>query len=303
MEFKPTRLSEYTDETILAEIRRVATLAGSPSLSTGFFKKHARVDGMTVRRRFGGWREALEKAGLGHLYIEAPPVRISRTLARTWTNDQILDELKRVASKLGNSTLTVEQFGTESVIGRTAVRNRFGSWHKALESAGLLSAKSGRRYNDAECFENLLNVWTLLGRQPMYREMGLPPSVVSGKAYVIRWGTWNKAIHAFVDFAESDSDSAGPQESQTMMANVSSPLPRSEPADKRDIQLGLRYRVLMRDRSRCVLCGRSPATDLGCELHFDHIVPFSRGGKTVFENLRVLCKECNLGKGNRIESD
>lgn len=34
--------------------------------------------------------------------------------------------------------------------------------------------------------------------------------------------------------------------------------------------------------------------------HFDHIVPISRGGKHVRENLCVACKRCNLSKGPKL---
>ena len=57
----------------------------------------------------------------------------------------------------------------------------------------------------------------------------------------------------------------------------------------------LRYRVLERDHFRCVRCGASAAD--GAKLHVDHIVPVSRGGKTVMSNLQTLCEACNLGKG------
>ena len=57
----------------------------------------------------------------------------------------------------------------------------------------------------------------------------------------------------------------------------------------------LRYQVLKRDGFRCVQCGVSAAD--GAKLHVDHIVPVSRGGKTVMSNLQTLCETCNLGKG------
>jgi 5-methylcytosine-specific restriction endonuclease McrA len=49
---------------------------------------------------------------------------------------------------------------------------------------------------------------------------------------------------------------------------------------------------------KCNRCGNSPALDRNCKLHVDHIVPFSKGGKTAFENLQALCDKCNLGKSN-----
>lgn len=61
----------------------------------------------------------------------------------------------------------------------------------------------------------------------------------------------------------------------------------------------LRYKILERDGFRCCLCGRS-AKD-GVTLHVDHIIPVSKGGRTVESNLRTLCDACNWGKGTEIE--
>ena len=36
----------------------------------------------------------------------------------------------------------------------------------------------------------------------------------------------------------------------------------------------------------------------GMTLHYDHITPFSRGGSHDFNNIRILCSECNLKKGS-----
>lgn len=32
--------------------------------------------------------------------------------------------------------------------------------------------------------------------------------------------------------------------------------------------------------------------------HADHIVPFSKGGKTILKNAQALCSSCNLKKGS-----
>ena len=63
----------------------------------------------------------------------------------------------------------------------------------------------------------------------------------------------------------------------------------------------LRYDILKRDGFRCVICGRT-AND-GVKLHVDHIIPIAKGGKTVKENLRTLCEECNWGKGDKYDED
>jgi len=53
----------------------------------------------------------------------------------------------------------------------------------------------------------------------------------------------------------------------------------------------LRNQVFERDDYKCVKCG---ATE---RLQLDHIIPFSKGGKTELDNLETLCKTCNLKKG------
>jgi 5-methylcytosine-specific restriction endonuclease McrA len=62
----------------------------------------------------------------------------------------------------------------------------------------------------------------------------------------------------------------------------------------------LRTKILMRDRYRCQYCGHrgSPV-----DLSLDHILPRSRGGRTVPENLCVACKPCNSRKGNRTPAE
>jgi 5-methylcytosine-specific restriction endonuclease McrA len=42
----------------------------------------------------------------------------------------------------------------------------------------------------------------------------------------------------------------------------------------------------------------SPVHDAACQLHIDHITPFSMDGPTASSNLRTLCSKCNLGRGN-----
>ena len=68
----------------------------------------------------------------------------------------------------------------------------------------------------------------------------------------------------------------------------------------RDVNLRLRFKIMQRDNFKCCVCGASPATNPSVELHIDHIVPWSKGGETIPENLQTLCSKCNLGKSNLI---
>ena len=49
---------------------------------------------------------------------------------------------------------------------------------------------------------------------------------------------------------------------------------------------------------RCSLCGKkSPYKGL---FHFDHIYPYGKDGKTKPENMQLLCRACNLKKGDKV---
>ena len=69
---------------------------------------------------------------------------------------------------------------------------------------------------------------------------------------------------------------------------------------RKPIKASLRFKILERDKFRCQACGASAAN--GADLHIDHILPVSRGGTNDESNLRVLCSECNIGRGNRYDT-
>ncbi len=295
-------LEEYTDEALLDELRRVASLLpeGKPLTKTAYEELGGRVAHTTVRRRFGGWQTALQKAGLGGLYIGQ---RVSQKMRdqpiKKLSNDELIAELRRVQALCGKQWLTSDDFNAHSVTSEDAVRLRFGSFRKGLEAAGLYHAPFKQRLRtDDECFENLAAVWTHYGRRPMYREMFQPPSTIQAKTYVLRWGTWRKAVKAFVEWANSEASSEPIQGPAKPITEASPTVPKSRTeADCRELRPGLRFKVFMRDKFRCVACGRSPATHLNIELHADHIVSVADDGKTTLENLQTLCQDCNLGKG------
>lgn len=73
------------------------------------------------------------------------------------------------------------------------------------------------------------------------------------------------------------------------------------PAEKQDldhnrvIPTSVKLAVWKRDKGKCVTCGSQD------NVHFDHIIPFSRGGSSLVpENIQPLCARHNLQKGNHI---
>jgi hypothetical protein len=65
---------------------------------------------------------------------------------------------------------------------------------------------------------------------------------------------------------------------------------------RRIIPSHVKLEVWQRDQGKCVKCG---AAD---ELHFDHVLPYSRGGTSeTAANVQLLCARHNLSKSARIE--
>lgn len=64
----------------------------------------------------------------------------------------------------------------------------------------------------------------------------------------------------------------------------------------------LRYQVLNKYGHRCQKCG---ATKQEASMHVDHIKPRSKYPhlELDFDNMQVLCRDCNMGKSNKYEDD
>jgi hypothetical protein len=75
---------------------------------------------------------------------------------------------------------------------------------------------------------------------------------------------------------------------------------REEPSEEllhnRLIPSAVKLEVWTRDKGQCVLCGSKK------NLHFDHDLPFSKGGSSLSaKNIRLLCAQHNLSKGAKIQ--
>ncbi len=301
MDFTPDSLFDYSDDALLDEIRRVAGLITSPHITRMAFDRLARASSSSICRRFGGWHQALRRAGLSNRYSGAVVSHRMRTgCGHRYSDSDMLAELRRVADELGLTSFTVRQYNAHGRIHSTSIVRTFGSWHAAIVRANLVPGRGSKRYSDEEFFENILAVWTHHGRQPRYREMDREPSRITSGAYARKFEGWRRALSAFVERVNADRqlDSilpSPPKPDAALDPEMTTKRPR------RTISLGLRYDVLRRDRFKCVLCGASPAVTPTCQLHVDHIIAFVRGGVTEEGNLRTLCSHCNVGKGDKLE--
>jgi 5-methylcytosine-specific restriction endonuclease McrA len=77
------------------------------------------------------------------------------------------------------------------------------------------------------------------------------------------------------------------------VADVEKPTWEDRLANRR-VPDSMRAAVLVRDGGRCRKCRRA------INLEIDHIVPFSKGGKTEESNLQALCRRCNRARSRKL---
>lgn len=65
----------------------------------------------------------------------------------------------------------------------------------------------------------------------------------------------------------------------------------------RRIPRDVMFQVMRRDGRMCNMCGKNVPDS---EVEFDHRIPFSKGGPTTADNLRLMCRPCNRKKRSAI---
>jgi len=216
------------------------------------------------------------------------------------SEEELLEDMRRSAKAIGRDTITIAEYGEIGKAHPSTIQRRFGSWAKALNLAGLQPSRSKIGITDEELFENIKSLWVSLGRQPRYTEVKAPISQFSAGTYENRFGSWSKALRAFVVWVNSDSLDQPQQdpEAERGAADSTVQMGLAKRRTRREISDRQRFRILVRDGLRCKSCGASPLVQPGIELHIDHILPWSKGGEATDDNLETKCKQCNLGKGN-----
>jgi len=58
-----------------------------------------------------------------------------------------------------------------------------------------------------------------------------------------------------------------------------------------------RHNIFKRDQNKCQYCGQIQ------DLTLDHLIPRSRGGKSIWTNLVTACLSCNAKKGDKLISE
>jgi hypothetical protein len=203
---------------------------------------------------------------------------------------EIIESLKRYAEMRGVDTIRTRQYDEwkNRLASTWYISNIFGSWGKALQAAGLRSVKTAKLE-----FRAMVEAF-----KACWKEHDAPPSRMQLEAYLekhrypFRWSSYRRAYGGHAELARMI---VAVQEGRIPESNL---FKKRRPTYREPVSLKLRTKVLKRDHHRCVKCGADPKIDKTVKLEVDHVVPASKKGPSVLENLQTLCSRCNSGKSN-----
>jgi len=118
----------------------------------------------------------------------------------------------------------------------------------------------------------------------------------------IKDGIWVfNGIFSLIDYQQKEENGRSVFKFRLKVSDFSSnQLPDStllsqELQHNRVIPTSVKLEVWQRDAGKCIMCGNSE------NLHFDHILPYSKGGTSLLaSNIQLLCAKHNLSKGDKL---
>jgi hypothetical protein len=276
-----------SDDELLLDVTRVANSLRKQSITMEEYDKNGKYHHATLSRRFGSWKNVLQKANLNS---ESRNFYIS--------NEEYINNLKEVAILLKQNTITTSDYKKYGKFNDAKLSKRFGGWAKALAAAGLEPTGYQSVVSDEDLLEDIENIWITLGRQPTTTDIKAGLSKYSLNTYARHFGSWRHSLEVFVSYINSETPSVKDFNTERIESVIEEKNVIYTHHTKRDINLKLRFLVMKRDNFKCCACGASPAKDPSVVLHVDHIVPWAKGGETEINNLQTLCSKCNLGKSD-----
>lgn len=130
--FEPRKLTGYSEEDLLDEIRRVVEAFGGVVPNSVEFRRSSRVGLSTIRRSFGTYEKALEKAGFSY----KKRVSVSR---RKYSQEEVMSNLREVVARSGGYEFSLDFYRKNGGLfkSRTPIKEILGlNWEAALAAAG-----------------------------------------------------------------------------------------------------------------------------------------------------------------------
>jgi Homing endonuclease associated repeat len=133
---------------------------------------------------------------------------------------EVIQEIRRIASKLNKDSLTKRDFIEHSSMLISTVMSRFGSWNRAIESAGLMPNSNTfeprsyeARYTEEELLIEIIRLTKELGKEPSDDEM-TALGKYSPHPYRKKWGKFINARQiAYAKYGFPEGEESSTQES------------------------------------------------------------------------------------------
>ena len=215
---------------------------------------------------------------------------LDRPLRSVKKKDIIID-LKAFAEFKKSKSLTAVSYTrwNNARFSVDSVRRIFGSWENAMKAIGLSHQKK-HYYSDKEIIKIYIKIWRWREQAPSendIKEYNKEFNITFSADTISR--RWDKRV-----FKRLISQYVLKQITidQVIEGKKKITRPRISPR--------LRATVLKKYNYRCTDCGKSPKVNKNIVLEINHIIPFSKGGETILNNLEVNCHGCNAGKSDVI---
>lgn len=179
---------------LIEMIRKLAAEMEVERLSRRLFLAHYGMATSVIDKHFDNWSDACQAAGIKHaLKVSELPK------AYTYTKEDCLAELRRVAALQNTTALSSPHYGRYGRISKATISRQFNGWHKALAAAGLTPtayAERTKRLTREECIQHLQRVAHTLGRQHLTSKEFSQSAQVSAFRVVRVFGSWHAALRA-----------------------------------------------------------------------------------------------------------
>ena len=113
---------DFTDEDVVIDLKRVAEIIGTETLTAREYNSHGRYYSTTLTRRYGTWNNILELAGM------------KANLNRNFSDEQMFEEIERIWVVLGRQPTTTDIKKGISKYSLNSYARRFGGWRNALQA-------------------------------------------------------------------------------------------------------------------------------------------------------------------------
>ncbi len=128
-------MKKYTKEQLLFYLQDFARKNNTSPTIRDFNKNKKKPCASTYSARFGSWNSALRKAGL-------------KVNSKKYSKKELKENLKQLAKDLGRVPKTSNLKSKEWCASYSTYRKYFGSWKKALDSAGIKTTTDFRNLKD-----------------------------------------------------------------------------------------------------------------------------------------------------------